>query len=214
MSNYSLLLNCLFLLNLSIFQVFSIGMNGHDIHIRTGVNSSELCGRTWKVIEAPIRNLHHSSSLSSLDSISNVSQRAISVSTFASDSVSLDGKTQSFRKISADSAVSCPVLNQESDDNLPSNDILPSNQRMRHSSGDMSYDIYQRNFDDRTMSYCNLGSDSLSIDATDTVWQPPMEVTNYTNRDFIWTWISASGCAVDSESLPNWFCEGNPLRCI
>lgn len=183
-------------------------MDACDIQIRTGVNSSELCGRTWKSLEASIKRLHHSSSVSSLDSMSNISQRCLSVSTCTSDSVSLDGRTQSFRKISTDSAVSCPTLNRQ-------NDILPtdlsesSEHFLGYSSGDINSDIYQRNLDDRTLSYCDIDV-SLNIDVPDIAWHSPMEaMDNISHRENFWVWVSATGCAVDSESLPNWFCEGD-----
>lgn len=195
-------------------QVFSIDADTNNIQIRTSVNSSELYGRTWKSLEAPKKLLHHSSSVSSLDSISIVSQRGISTSTYTSDSISLDGRTQSFRKISTDSAVSCPVLNKTNEDMLPSNDISRSSEQLvRHGSGDMNDDIYERTVDDRSLSYCNLDSNSLAIDVPDIMWHSHMEtVPDHSTRENGWTWISASGCAVDSEALPNWFCEGSLMQ--
>lgn len=185
-------------------------MEAHDIMIRTSVNSSEMCGRTWKAIEAPLKTLHHSSSVSSLDSIYNVSNRAISVSTCNSDSLSLDGRTQPFRKISTDSAVSCPVLHKESSDSLPSSISKSSEQLLCDGSGDLNDDIHNRTVDDRTVSYCNFDGSSLSIDVPDIMWHSPIEgIAENSNKEHIWTWISASGCAIDSESLPNWFCEGD-----
>lgn len=190
-------------------------MDANDIQIRTGINSSELCGRTWKTVEALKRQLHHSSSVSSLDSMSNISQRGFSESTCTSDSISLDSRSASFRKISAESSGSCPVLNKGSEGSFLTNTSGSTENLVRNGSGTALNDIFERSVDDRTLSYCNIEGDSLSIDVPDMMWHSPMDaIGDHSNRENLWTWISASGCAVDSESLPNWFCEGNKILYI
>lgn len=177
--------------------------------MRTGINSNELFGRTWKTLKAPIQDLHGSPSSSSLDSMSLSSHRD---SVFTSDSISLSHSPESARKISIRSAVSytsgksnnCVNLNVDSDESSESkhsDSVLSDHQDGTHNRF--------HSIANRTSSYSSLDSESFYTEKVMTL-QPPMEmIVDPSSRDILWIWISASGCAVNSDSLPYWFSEGS-----
>ncbi|CAL1279116.1 unnamed protein product [Larinioides sclopetarius] len=191
-------------------QVFSISANCLDINIRTGVDSNELFGRTWKPLKAPIQDLHGSPSSSSLDSMSISSHRD---SVFTSDSISLSQSPESARKISIRSAVS--YTSSEKSDNCVNLTLDPdesSEERRSDSVLSNHQDGIHNRFHsiaNRTSSYSSLDSESLYSDKMMTLQAPMEMVVDPSTRDVLWIWVSASGCAIISDSLPYWFSEGN-----
>ncbi|GIY40723.1 tectonin beta-propeller repeat-containing protein, partial [Caerostris extrusa] len=189
-------------------QVFSISSNALDIQLRTGVNSNEFFGRTWKTLKAPLQSLHRSPSSSSLDSMSTISHRD---SVLASDSVSLSQSPQSSRKIStasytpsqrSDSCINLSITSEELSDRKFSDLEINCH---RNESHNRFQSISNRS------SYSSLDSESFYSDKV-LAFQSPMEmVVDNSNRDIMWIWISASGCAVNSESLPTWFSEATSI---
>ncbi|XP_054724714.1 tectonin beta-propeller repeat-containing protein 1-like [Uloborus diversus] len=190
-------------------QVFSISMDYQNINIRTGIDTYETCGRTWKTITAPLNLLHHGSSLSSLNSMSTTSQQDYSST---ADSVSLDGRTQSFRKKS-DEVVPAFISNQ-SDQNVPiscDNIAVECDKNECGNLEGINLAISENSVDsDRRFSHSELDSSFMSLDIPSLAWQPQMEpIVTQTATEVQWTWVSASGCSVDSGCLPNWFSEGD-----
>ncbi|GFU35560.1 tectonin beta-propeller repeat-containing protein 1 [Nephila pilipes] len=191
-------------------QVFSISSDAFDILLRTGVNSNELFGRTWKTLKVPLHDLNNSPSSSSLDSMSTISHRD---SVFTSDSVSLSQSPQNSRKISTLSVVSSTLSLKSEFDNCANLSLTPdkSSELGSQDSGinhiqDTTHNQL-RSMSIRTSSYSSLDSESLYAEKT-LMFQSTMEMTmNQSSRDLMWVWISASGCAVNSESLPYWFLE-------
>ncbi|XP_071037435.1 tectonin beta-propeller repeat-containing protein 1 isoform X2 [Parasteatoda tepidariorum] len=200
------------LINISVGiddQIFGVTPDVFDLVIRTGINMSELFGRTWKVIQSPIEKINHSPSSSSLDSMSVSSHRD---SVFTSDSISL-----SSRKISTISAISDTQSRKDSE--------VSKNIDMRafheEVSGGDSFNTGDINCNrsatrdrllsvtNRTGSYSSLDSDSLCAERT--LMCPIESVVDHSSANVLWMWISASGCAVYSESLPNWFSEGSTV---
>ncbi|XP_035211237.1 tectonin beta-propeller repeat-containing protein 1-like isoform X2 [Stegodyphus dumicola] len=216
-------------------QVFSISADARNIQLRTGINDSELCGRTWKVISAPLKLLHHSSSFSSLDSLSILSHKD---SLYTSDSFSSSSRNQSFRKKSGDSVISCPPVSKCEERSECS--ILESNLERSESSsnskldsdlGDIFYKSEKEvpNIDEdlthshspshmrfdsicnRTSSYCSLDGSTYTVEQSGLLWHAPTDVDYQICADVMWVWISGSGCTVISETLPNWFSEGGSV---
>ncbi|PRD22900.1 UNVERIFIED_CONTAM: tecpr1 [Trichonephila clavipes] len=199
-----------------MLKIFSISSDAFDILLRTGVNSNELFGRTWKTLKVPLHDLNKSPSSSSLDSMSTISHRD---SVFTSDSVSLNQSPQSSRKISTLSVVSSTPSLKSDFDNC-SNLTLESTLDKSSESGSQDSGINhiqdaacnrRQSVNFKTSSFSSLDSESLYAEKT-LMFQSTMEITmNQSSRNLMWIWISASGCAVNSESLPYWFSEASSI---
>ncbi|KAG8180130.1 hypothetical protein JTE90_027084 [Oedothorax gibbosus] len=189
-------------------QLFGINADPSEILLRTGINSSELFGRTWKTIEAPLNHLNHSPSSSSLDSMSIASHRD---SVFTSDSVSLNHSPQSSRKISRQSLT--PSFKSTRSDDSPALTSSLNEQLEMATLGNSTSPIphgSRHSISNRTDSCSSLDSDSYYAEKS-MMFQSPEMVVDSVCQVVLWTWISASGCSVIADSLPFWFSEGGSV---